>query len=429
MSLRRNKTGFGWMGAAALAAAAAVTAAGCAPTDSAGGGGEGRAVEYGAPKEEYAAALADMEPVTLVMQSTAPKGAATGRRFEEYAAAVEEWSDGKITFDIAFSNAIAAPTEVDDALADGRLDIGSVLPVLEPSEFPANNVMWDLAFLGRQTPVDGMLQWHGAVLEAAAQEDGIYREYEEKGLRLLLPAFQSGAFGYACSRERGDLASLRGATVATQSRVQNKQVEALGMSPATIPYTEMFESLERGVADCAVTTLTVATLSGFLPSAPYLVIDPEAGFANAGGAIAFGLDRWESLPLAAQQLLYDRLDVLLEVNFAGTWDNTRDGLDEIDEAGGRVLALDGQARAALLESNAETLDRARGDSALDDGDAFVDALVAAEQEWEQKIDALEIPGIDVDYDGFREWYAQGAPDLQPYFDLLWSDAMRERRPS
>lgn len=54
-----------------------------------------------------------MEPITLVMQSTAPRGAATGRRFEEFAAEVEDWSDGKITFDIAFSSSIAPPEQVD----------------------------------------------------------------------------------------------------------------------------------------------------------------------------------------------------------------------------------------------------------------------------------------------------------------------------
>lgn len=178
---------------AAVLSTVMLIAAGCAEDRGSGGsGGGGPSVDYGASKEEYAAALADMEPVTLTLQSTAPKGAATGRRFEEYAAAVEEWSDGKITFEIVFSNAIAPANEVDDALADGRLDIGSVMPSLEPAEFPANNVMWDVSFVGRQTPVDGLLQWHGAILETAAQEDALYEEFEARGMKLLLPAFHSG---------------------------------------------------------------------------------------------------------------------------------------------------------------------------------------------------------------------------------------------
>ncbi|WP_243597633.1 TRAP transporter substrate-binding protein DctP [Thermobifida halotolerans] len=416
--------------AAALLSAMALVATGCAESGgSGGGGGGGRSVDYGATKEEYAAALADMEPVTLTMQSTAPKGAATGRRFEEYAAAVEEWSGGKITFEIAFSNAVAPPQEVDDALADGRLDVGSVLPSLEPAEFPANNVLWDVSFVGRQTPVDGLLQWHGAVLETAAQQEEIYREFEDAGMHLLLPAFQSGAIAYSCSEPRADLDSLDGVTVASQSRVQNGQVEALGMQPSTVTYAEMFESLERGVVDCTLGTFTVAALGGFIPSAPYFVVDPEVGFANAGGAIAVSQSRWESLPLAARQLLYDRLDVLLTANYEATWDNIADGLTQVEENGGEVLPLAADARERLAEHNEQVLAEAAGNDAVGDGGAFVSGLEEALESWEQKVQESGVPNVDVGYDAFLDWHARTDPDLQPYFDQLWNDAMRQRRPA
>jgi len=413
---------------AAVLSTVMLIAAGCAEDRGSGGsGGGGPSVDYGASKEEYAAALADMEPVTLTLQSTAPKGAATGRRFEEYAAAVEEWSDGKITFEIVFSNAIAPANEVDDALADGRLDIGSVMPSLEPAEFPANNVMWDVSFVGRQTPVDGLLQWHGAILETAAQEDALYEEFEARGMKLLLPAFHSGAIAYSCTSERADLDSLKGATIASQSRVQNGQVEALGMQPSTVNYAEMFESLERGVVDCALGTFTVAALNGYIPSAPYFVVDPEVGFGNAGGSIAISLATWESLPLAAQQLLYDRLDVLLQANYESTWDNIADSLTQVEENDGAVLPLAKDARKALAAYNEQALAEAANNSALPDSEAFVTALEQALEEWTAKVEQTA-PGLDVGYDEFLEWHAAGYPDLQSYFDQLWSDAMQQRRP-
>src|SRR5690606_5768664 len=60
---------------AAVLSTVMLIAAGCAEDRGSGGsGGGGPSVDYGASKEEYAAALADMEPVTLTLQSTAPKG-------------------------------------------------------------------------------------------------------------------------------------------------------------------------------------------------------------------------------------------------------------------------------------------------------------------------------------------------------------------
>lgn len=405
-----------------------LTAAGCAEqSGSTSGGGEGVAV--GASKEEFRDALADMEPVELVLQSTAPKGAATGRRFEAYAEAVEDWSGGRITFDTVYSNAIAPPAEVDEALADGRLDVGSILPMLDPSTFPANNVLWDMSWIGRQTPVDGLLSWHGAVLEAAASSDELYDEYADLGIEILLPAYHSGSFGYACSEQRAGLDDLRGGVVASQSRTQGEEAEALGLSPASVTYAEMFESLERGVVDCAVTTLTVAVLGGFIPAAPHLVIDPEVGFAAAGGAIGFSQERWESLPLAAQQLLYDRLDVLLEVNFEGTWDNTRDGLLALKEEGTSVEPLADDTRAALERANESVAEASRATGALSDGSGFVDTLLSAEDAWAERVAGLGIDGVDVGYDDFLDWYEPGQVDLDAYFDELWETSMAERRPS
>ncbi len=71
---------------------------------------------------------------------------------------MEEWSDGKITFDIAYSDAIAKSTEIDNAIVDGRLDIGQVLAVYEPKEFPATSALLDASVLSDQSVVTGVLQ-------------------------------------------------------------------------------------------------------------------------------------------------------------------------------------------------------------------------------------------------------------------------------
>ncbi|MFV0459261.1 MAG: TRAP transporter substrate-binding protein DctP [Actinomycetales bacterium] len=412
-----------------LLAGCLILIAGCADQSPRDAQSAGEGIEYGADKQAYIDALADMEPVTLTLQSSAPKGAATGRRFEEYAAAVQDWSGGKITFDIAFANAIAPPAEVDDALADGRIDVGSVLPMLDPAEFPANGALWEAAVLGRQTPVDGMLQWHGAVLQAAAGQDEFYTEFEDRGITLLLPVYHSGSFGYMCRQARTDLPDLAGATIATQSLGQAAEARALGMNPVTITYAEMFESLQRGVVDCTASTFTVAVLGGFIPEASHVVIDPEVGWAIAGGAIAVNKQTWDGLPLAAQQLMYDRLDVLLRVNFESTWDNVQAGLDEVSKAGGSVSAPSPEVRDALEAANNDILKSVADNPALSDGAGFVDELRTDTQAWQDTVAELDL-GQDVSYQTFPEWYTQtgGKPDLDSYFDTLWSEAMADRRP-
>jgi TRAP-type C4-dicarboxylate transport system substrate-binding protein len=406
-----------------MAVGVVLAGAACAENSGASNGGGGPSVDLGAAKQAYVNALEDMEPVTLMMQSSAPKGSSTGRRFEAYAAAVEEWSGGKITFELAYSNAVAPPDEVDDALLDGRLDVGSVIVALEPSEYPVNNVLWDLSFVGSQEPVEGLLEWHGAMLEAAMTSDAIQQEFEEHGMYPLLPTFSSGSYFLNCAEPGTSTADFEGRSIATQSRIQGSEAEALEMSPTTISYEEMFESLERGVIDCAASTLTVSTLGGFIPQAPYFAYSPEVGLASPGGSLAISLERWESLPLAARQLLHDRMDVVLEANFEATWDNVAAGLDAIEQAGGEVSEIDAEAAEALEGANTAAIEEARGSD-----ETLVDALLDAEEDWTERVEGLGIEGVDVTYADFADWHAGGPPQLQAYFDEI-ADVMAARRPS
>ncbi|WP_293786595.1 TRAP transporter substrate-binding protein DctP [uncultured Aeromicrobium sp.] len=416
------------IGALGAAAALLVTSA-CADQGGSGDGGGGASVEYGADRAEYVEALQDMEPVELTIQSTGPQGSATGRRFEAYAEAVEDWSGGKITFNFFYSNAVAPPTEVHQALADGRLDIGSVMPALVPAEFPAANALNDLSHLGRQLPVDWMLQWHGIMLDMSAAIDDVDEEYEAKDMKLLLPAFGSGAYMPYCAEGAESAEDVAGRGVATQSGVQNRESEALGMNPMSISYNEMFEALERRVVDCALTTVTGAALGGYIAAAPHVLFDEETGFNAPGGSIAMSLARWNELPLAAQQLMVDRLDVLMQANFEGAWENTSAAVEQVLSAGGSFAPLPSSATDALVAVHDEVERGVAEGGAVADGEALVEMAREFEQEWADRIDALGLEGIGTSYEEFPQWYADGAPDLQRYFDALWEGAMGARRPA
>lgn len=415
------------LAAAVAALSMAATLAACAEDGAGGGGGGGESVEFGASKETYVKALENLDPVTLVMQSTAPKGAATGRRFEEYAAAVDEWSGGKIKMDIAYANSIAPQDQVDDAIADSRLDVGSVMASLEPDKFPAMDTLMGLTFLGRQGPVNAVLDFHGAMAGAAFSSEEITQEYEDKGLKLLLPIFSSGPTVIACSKPITGENALKGRIVATQSRVQVEQAKALGMSTATANYTEVYEAIERGVVDCVMTTLATASLSGFIEAAPYFAVDYKVGFGNAGGAITISQDRWDELPLAAQQLLFDRIDVVLEANIRGIWANMTNSLAEIKKAGGSITVLDETDVATLQGANDELLAKAEKSTTVGDGKEFVSNLQTGIAEWETAVDGLE-QETDVAYDQFLDAFDPDGFDMKPYLDLVWEKDFLAQRP-
>src|SRR5699024_1711350 len=105
-----------------LLTVSALLLAGCAGSvgDTAGDADRGASVEPGASKEEYAEALADMEPVELTFQAASSATGGNGARDTAFAEAIEEWSDGKISVEVLFGYPIVAPSEVASALQDGR---------------------------------------------------------------------------------------------------------------------------------------------------------------------------------------------------------------------------------------------------------------------------------------------------------------------
>ncbi|MBK1787321.1 TRAP transporter substrate-binding protein DctP [Prauserella cavernicola] len=391
---------------------------------SAGGPG----VPFGTSKQDYRAALADMEPVTLTLQSSATQGAAVGRRFEAYAAALEDWSGGRISVDIAFSNAIASSADVDDALADGRLDLGSITPSSEPSRYPAHAALWDMAFVGRQTPVDGFLQFHGAYLEASSRVPETTEEFAARGITVLAPAFSSGATGMLCTTPRNDLASFAGAAVATIARTQNTQVEALGGAPTSLTYGELFEGLERGVVQCATASLTVAGLQGYIPAAPYLVIDDETGFQVSGAVFGVSTAMWSSLPLAAQQLMFDRLDVFYEASLESGLESFKSALQQVESSGGDVVDLSADAEAALTEANDRIREQTRHNDKVSDPDGMVDALAGAVERWGRITEEMGYRDGKPGYADFAAEYEPGSIDVSPFVDRLFSEVLREDRP-
>lgn len=400
---------------------------------SAAGGGATAAssggVAYGASKEEYQKAFADIEPIKLNTQTPAPKGSTTGEKIEDYLAAVEEWSGGKITFNVAYANAVAQPTEIDNALADGRLDLALPMPIYEPSEYPANTALNNVSFLGRQLPLVGVLESQAWMLDVAYSTPRIREEFKEKGLEFILPIFNSGHNLLICKEERKSLGDFKGVQIIAGGQVQGKQLGALGATPVSIPYTEVFESLERGVAACTGSTLLGAALGGYIPAANKVAYDADAGFAITTGGVAVNSQVWNDLPLVARQLLFDRLDTFIAASVESTWQSIVEAVDQIRKEGGSFTPLEQDAVTALQDMNKKLLDEARGDTAVGDGGAFVDKAQQVTEEW-HKIITEELGFEDkADYEEFADWYKNTKVDLSPYTAKIFEKILLPHRPA
>lgn len=398
---------------------------GGAPTSD---GASSEGVPAGASKEDFIAAFADMEPITLTTQAVEAKGNPEAQYYLDFVESLSEWSGGKLTMEIAYGNSIASPSDIPQALADGRVNMERAYPLYDPSRYPANAAFAESAFLGNQSPVAGSLQTFAAYLEVGlGMSDVLQPEFAEQGMVALLPYAPQTAPGILCAEPHETGGGWEGTQIRVSGSAHADQVRALGMSPISLSYAEVYPAIERGTIDCLVGADWSFRTTGVLPLAPNYVLDSEAGFTKTATAVAFTKSTWDELPLVARQLIWDRLDIWIGHFFGDHIFNAMAAAQEdILAAGAEVTQFDDASRKSLLAANKTLLEKVEGSEVID-GEKLVSDLEAALAKWE-KIVVDELGYTEAVGEDFITAIRSDDFDIAPFMERLKQEILLPNRP-
>lgn len=415
--------------------ATSLVAAGCGSSDTGDNGDNagGDGVAFGATKAEYVKALSSMEPITLTMPSVAAKGEPNSWWPEAYAKAVNEWSGGKMTVDIAYGNSVADLVTAGEALADGRLDISYFTPIYDPDNYPANNLASSITFAGPRTSLVGRMVQNAAAAELAVNTPELSDEITDAGIVPILPLSGAGStVGILCTDEKHN-DSLKGAQVRVTGQSHMPGLEAMGATPVSLPMLEIFQGLQRGVIDCAEGLLSVLAAVGATEVAPNWALtqdQPGVGFPSTPTAFGANPQTWAKLPLAAQQLLFDRYDVYLDGMLRSEVFSEAGAVTKLKAAGGNFTSWSDATNASLKAINDKTLKTTAKSDLFKDGSAAVDGYMTAIDEWTALVtEDLGFGDSDPVIEDLDTWIKDnGDPDFGPFVDEFMSKIMQPHRP-
>ena len=415
--------------AVAVAATASLLVSGCAGgAGSADDGGSGEGYEFGAPQEDVDAAIADLDPVEITYQAGAQSpnsvSAMNGNQFKEY---VEERSGGKVTVDIVWGQAIAGYAEIDDALADGRVDVSYALPIYEPTKHPEFDALATATAGMPNSPVLGEMIGNAAIVDMAWNNDELLATYEEQGLTPLTPMVSTGTYVSVCGEEGTALDDYDGRQIRVASVAHEQQVTELGGSPVSMEYVEVFEALQRGTVDCTFAQLLPSEETGLLEVAKHVAYTtPENSLSGrSAGANLAGVG-YQNLPLAYQQIIFDSQmsgfaasnEVIAQGNAAG--------VTQLMEAGGEIGPMEEDADERIGETNDELLAGIE-ESGVIGSDVQGRATETADK-WKQVADELgytEKGG----YEDMHEWFDADDYDFEPFAERVFEETALPHRPS
>lgn len=384
-------------------------------------------VPYGASKADFISALADMAPVEMTMQSVSSPGNNNSLPTERYAAAVEDWSGGKISVRIVYGSAIMQGNTA-PAVADGRITYGGIIAQYDPSNLPTSAALVDLTFASSALPFSGVLQSWGMMMETGNSNEQAWQEQRDYGVE---PGFiVSGATpsGFFCREPRSTMADFNGVQTRTGGVVHARQVEGLGAANVSLPYSEMFEGLQRGIIDCALTGLSTAVVAGIIPVAPYHTTVRGHNFALTATNVAFDQVFWEEIPLAARQLLYDLQKTYIDTSLRTSYLGAQEGLKTAIDSGGAILVVDETLDTDLAAVNEELIAELRQNPYFADGNEVVDTLLTAAGKWDNIVAELGYTAMDPGWAEFGNWYDDASVDLTPFIDRLYQETMLPYRP-
>ena len=178
-----------------------------------------------------------------------------------------------------------------EALRDGRVDIVSLRflqnmenePSLEGLDLPG--MIPDFS-MGRRV--------------AAAYAPSVDRYLQKRFGAKLLGLWSFGPQVLVCSGPISGLQDIRGRRVRVASPGLAQLVEAIGATPAILPFDETRPALQLGMVDCAVTSAASANFAGWTDHAEsFYPLALQFGF----NGYAISLRRWNSFSKAEQQRL------------------------------------------------------------------------------------------------------------------------------
>lgn len=247
---------------------------------------------------------------------------------QAFAAKVKELSGGRMEIRVHPASSLYPGPELIPAVVEGRAEIAPVLSAY------LTDLMLEIGVL--ELPfMTGSIEEHRA---AAEKLRPFYQErMAGKGLKMLtIHAWPSQQL-YSNAQIK-TLADWKGKKLRVYGAESADMVRALGGAPVSIPFGEVYTSLQRGVVDGAVTSATNAEPMKFFEVAKYL------NYWYFSGAslefLAVNQKAWSALPADLQKAV---LDGLKQVRFeAKEWED--------------AVAWDGRARQRIQELGMQVID-------------------------------------------------------------------------
>lgn len=298
----------------------------------------------------------------VVLQFAAHSGAlqSDGVAYQAVFDAIKDSSGGTLTIEPYWDGALLPATEMLSGVADGRADIGHLIPLYYPGELPLSQIS--------SVPFVGGTQAAGTTTFASLfdSNEAFQNEFSNNDVRPLT-FYMAGPSALGTSEPVTSVDDLQGLAM-RGAGMTGTGYQMAGANVSTLQFGEIYESLERGLID-GYSSVVFDSIgpSGFYEVAPHVTDTGTGSYALAVPVI--NASAWEGLSDEHQEILAEEFSKMFTKILDVTVGVEDEVCDTILEAGGTVTAWDETEKQRFEDLVAEDLVAQWKDSVPGDVDA------------------------------------------------------------
>lgn len=287
-----------------------------------------------------------------------PLNSAIGQAVDDFAKAVAERSDGRITVQ-GFPMSLLSLPETSPGVRDSIADIGFVLPPYYPSDYTTNLYLHELNLLinlAEEPTGKEPLAYAGAMLEYTFNHCPECLDEFKTQNQVFTGTGVTPLYNMLC----------KGVTLTTVEDLRGKRLRAGGAGfvrfaehfnaqGVRLPVNEVYEALDQGILDCAMLSAPELTNYNLYEVVTDITLDVPGG-AFAGVASAnINADRWKALSTEDREAL---LWGGSHMTASTTWNFYTDDAEAIQRSrdlGITIHEADAELLAAVREFSSQDL--------------------------------------------------------------------------
>ena len=285
---------------------------------------------------------------------------------------IEKRTKGRVKFQSYWMSSLANQREIVDILKAGTVDIAMIPPVNNQAKLPLTSIADSIPFEPKtiRKAVEAFMK--------LKDHPAIVAEWERWNMKII------GAWGtppkeIASTKPLRNLSDIKGVKGRFASETNAKLWSAVGGIPINIPYSEVYQALDKGIIDATVANPTALLLFKLKEVSKYYQNIPFGAVANA---FAINQDSLNKLPQDIRQIV----------------------METFSELGPRVIQI------------SEDLDRSQRKQLAEGGTQFVEFSAQGMEKWQNMPEAKEIIG-----EWIKDKESKGLPGkeiLDTYLKLL-----------